>query len=236
MLKPGAIRQAEGTILWSGKKYVTSFPGNKIPLQSWNNCEIDVVIPGRHKFFYLPFEKTNWLLSIRRYPADNEALLDLFGSLAHTNGFHAEALESNRRGLLSQNQLRGSNTGISTDIAEGRVEMIEGTAQKILEKKFSAPKLKGMMADAAFDLAAGFVFDAVLGTNTDESNSSSDDDDKQEDTMLAYNYAYEIQNMRFSVSERSYDALIEGVQYRAYYLPHSKALVNIEPLFYAERD
>jgi hypothetical protein len=70
----------------------------------------------------------------------------------------------------------------------------------------------------------------------DESNSSSDDDDKQEDTMLAYNYAYEIQNMRFSVSERSYDALIEGVQYRAYYLPHSKALVNIEPLFYAERD
>ncbi len=54
--------------------------------------------------------------------------------------------------------------------------------------------------------------------------------------MLAYNYAYEIQNMRFSVSERSYDALIEGVRYRAYYLPHSKALVNIEPLFYAERD
>ncbi len=229
ILKPGAVRQAEGTILWSGKKYVASFPENKATLQTWNDCEIDVVIPGRHKFFYLPFEKTNWLLSIKRYPPDNEALMNLFRILTDANGFYADALESNRRGLLSQIQIQKATTGFNTEIAEGRVEMAEGTAEKILEKRFSGKKIKGMMADAAFDAAADIVFDAVLGTDTDNNNSSSDDNDNQEDTMMTYNYAYEIQDIRFNVSERSYDALIEGVQYRAYYLPHSKALVNIEP-------
>lgn len=111
ILKSGAIRQSEGTILWSGKKYVASFPGNKIPLQTWNDCEIDVAIPGKHNFYYLPFEKSNWLLSIKRYPPDNEALLNLFRVLTDANGFHAEALESNRRGLLSQTQIQKADTG-----------------------------------------------------------------------------------------------------------------------------
>jgi len=229
ILKPGAICQAEGTILWSGKKYVASFPGNKVPLQPWNDCEIDVAIPGRHEFFYLPFEKTNWLLSIKRYPADSESLLNLYRALADTNGFYGESLESNRRGLLSQTQIQKANSGINTDTAEGRVEMIEGTAEKILEKRFSAPKIKEMMGNAAFDVAADIAFDAVFGANTDNTDSPSDDDNRKE-TIMAYNYAYEIQNMRFNVSEGGYNALIEGVRYRAYYLPHSRTLVNIEPL------
>ncbi len=233
ILKSGAIRQSEGTILWSGKKYVASFPGNKIPLQTWNDCEIDVAIPGRHNFYYLPFEKSNWLLSIKRYPPDNEALLNLFRVLTDANGFNAEALESNRRGLLSQTQIQKADTGININLGEGRVEMVEGAARKILEKSFSAPKIKGMMADAAFDVAADILFDAVLGANTDNNDSSSDDEDDKKDSMLAYKYAYEIQNMRFSVSERSYNALVEGVRYRAYYLPRTKVLVNIEPLFYS---
>lgn len=229
ILKPGAIRRAEGTVLWSGKKYVASFPGNKTPLQTWNDCQIDVVVPGRHLLFYLPFEKTNWLLSIQRYPADSESLLNLYRALADANGFYGESLESNRRGLLSQTQIQKANSGINTDTAEERVEMIEGTAEKILEKRFSAPKIKEMMGNAAFDVVADIAFDAVFGANTDNNDSLSDDDNRKE-IMMAYNYAYEIQNMRFDVSEGGYNALIEGVRYRVYYLPHSRALVNIEPL------
>jgi hypothetical protein len=236
VLKRGAVRQAEGTILWSGKNYIALFPGNKIPLKVWNDGEIDVVIPGRHQIFYLPFQTANWLLSIKRYPAEKESILNLYRVLADTNGFYTESLDSNRRGLLSQTQIQKANTGINQDITEGRVEIVEGTAEKIIEKKISAQKIKEMMTDGAFDLAADFVFDAVLGTNTDGSNSSSDNDYDRDNNLLDYNYAYEIQGVRFNVSERGYNALIEGVQYRGYYLPRSKVLVNIEPLFIAERD
>ncbi len=86
--------------------------------------------------------------------------------------------------------------------------MIEGAAQKILEKRFSASKVKEMMGNAAFDVAADIAFDVVFGANTHDDNSSSENEYDREDTMLAYNYAYEIQNMRFSVSERGYNALI----------------------------
>lgn len=43
-------------------------------------------------------------------------------------------------------------------------------------------------------------------------------------------YFYRIGNERFSVPERAYHALIEGIPYRIYYLPRCKKLINMEPL------
>ena len=43
-------------------------------------------------------------------------------------------------------------------------------------------------------------------------------------------YYYQINNLRFEVSQRSYNALIAGLPYRLYYTPRSKRMVGIEPL------
>ena len=238
MLKRGAVRQAEGTILWSGKNYIASLPGNKIPLNVWNDGEIDVVIPGRHQIFYLPFHTANWLLSIKPYPADSAAMQNLFQNLAQANGFDAAALESNRRGLLSQNQIYGLKTSIGTELTDGRAEMTEGAARKVLERKMPSKERlmnagKEMLFDAAFDVAADVAFDAVFGTsddNTTENDSSSDKITRKENMFIRY--VIEIQGVRFEVSKRGYDALIETARYRAYYLPLSKVLINIEPFAY----
>ncbi len=45
-----------------------------------------------------------------------------------------------------------------------------------------------------------------------------------------YEYFYRLEGEEFKVSRKAYDALLVGVPYRFYYLPHSRALVNIEPL------
>ncbi|CAN5671874.1 hypothetical protein BH18ACI1_BH18ACI1_24040 [soil metagenome] len=234
VLKRGAVRQAEGTILWSGKNYIASFPGNKIPLKVWNDGEIDVVIPGRHQIFYLPLQTANWLLSIKPYPADSAAMQNLFQNLAQANGFDADALESNRRGRLSQNQIYGLKTFVGTELTEGRAEMAEGAARKVLERKMPSKERlmnagKEMLFDAAFDVAVAAVF-GTSDDNTTENDSSSDKITRKESMFIRY--VIEIQGVRFEVSKRGYDALIETVRYRAYYLPLSKVLINIEPLAY----
>ena len=41
---------------------------------------------------------------------------------------------------------------------------------------------------------------------------------------------YVVGDREFDVSEAGYNALVEGLPYRAYYLPRSGKLVNIEPV------
>ncbi len=49
-------------------------------------------------------------------------------------------------------------------------------------------------------------------------------------TTYHYYYYYTLEGMKFQVSQQAYQALVVGLPYRFYYLPRSRALVNIEPL------
>ncbi len=53
---------------------------------------------------------------------------------------------------------------------------------------------------------------------------------KQRRGLFAPNYYYIINNKRFNVRYQAYQALIEGIEYRAYYLPRTKTLLSIEPV------
>ena len=41
---------------------------------------------------------------------------------------------------------------------------------------------------------------------------------------------YSIDNKSFRVSLSAYNALVEGIRYRPYYLPRSKRVLSVEPL------
>ena len=43
-------------------------------------------------------------------------------------------------------------------------------------------------------------------------------------------YYYRVGALTFAVSEKGYEALLEGRSYRMYYLPHTKRLLSLEPL------
>ena len=43
-------------------------------------------------------------------------------------------------------------------------------------------------------------------------------------------YYYQINGMKFEVSQQGYHALIPGLLYRLYYVPHAKEMVGVEPL------
>jgi hypothetical protein len=43
-------------------------------------------------------------------------------------------------------------------------------------------------------------------------------------------YYFALEGLRFSVSSAAYEALIEGLTYRVFYLPRTQMLVGIEPL------
>jgi len=46
----------------------------------------------------------------------------------------------------------------------------------------------------------------------------------------SYTYYYVINDRFFPVTQEAYGALIDGLQYRAYYLPRTKRLISIEAL------
>jgi hypothetical protein len=43
-------------------------------------------------------------------------------------------------------------------------------------------------------------------------------------------YLYNIGNLNFEVPQAAYQALIDGLEYRAYYVPRTRQLLSIEPL------
>ena len=55
------------------------------------------------------------------------------------------------------------------------------------------------------------------------------------DVLNTDNY-YQVNNLKFEVSQRGYNVLIAGLPYRLYYAPNSKSIVSIEPLTLADAE
>ena len=61
-------------------------------------------------------------------------------------------------------------------------------------------------------------------------SNTSTDEHGQTKTRTSTTYYYFVSKQSFKVSKRAYNALIDRRRYRLYYLPHSRTLVNIEPV------
>ena len=251
-LQPGRARYADGVIAWDGDGYVARLRGRRAPLGPWDGEPIENLRPGPYRFWFLP--RGGWLLSAQPLggwsaapTGPDGARISLLGVLASANGFRLAALAANRDGRLDAEQAQGlacqekraeivalivgigliaatpafwyvgqadiavlcgiagvatyigvlrrpARTALDKDLAAGRVACVEGTARKMLQRKFS---LVGLLADEG-------------ATNEI--------------------YSYDIAGTRFVVSETAYHALVDDLPYRAYYLPRSATLLNLEPL------
>jgi hypothetical protein len=162
-------------------------------------------------------------------------------ALGMTVGFSTEDLELNRQGRMSRRQRKMARRNMRSQLygavvgggfAGGLIVYgpILHPEKKMLPFFVGAGfgvlalvmSLKGIISDIA-DTFSGAVLSAE-GKVARYTRSGSSGRSSQ-----TY-YYYGLGDMNFSVSSAAYEALIEGLTYRVYYLPRSKMLLALEPL------
>jgi hypothetical protein len=173
-----------------------------------------------------------WLAELRRpdtadYPASH------FDRLARANRFHRAALTLNRRGRLSQRQrltLLGRVLVYSIAMIIGAfVGWVALSNLRDLEPDASVAIIGGVLLLAFASLvwrAYANLHDALRGQVLMAEGIVRASYHSDSDSTSCY---YHLGKLRFRVSEAGYHALEAGRDYRLYYAPHSKSLVNIEP-------
>ncbi|HET7842113.1 MAG TPA: hypothetical protein VFM21_10930 [Terriglobia bacterium] len=208
--------------------------------------------PG-HYVFYCP-HRSSWILSAESTanaaaiaegkPAAGSAGVDLAEvqrALSLTLGFGAEDLELNRRGRTSRRQrrmlyreIRSEIYGATLGAGFAAALIIYGPVlhpEKPMLPFFVAAgfgalavamSLKGLSAGLA-DVFARSVKSAEgqVGRYTRSSGSG-----RSSHTV----HYYSLGDLNFSVGSAAYEALIEGLTYRVFYLPRTKMLIGIEPI------
>lgn len=268
----GTIRQADGVIVWHGSEHLALLSNGSTHLPTWTLDRAVTLSPGAYRFFFLPFRYTGWVSSDR---AEGGWLLaaapqtaarttaefagtpsasspsPFLQTLAAANGFHADALEANRAGHLTEAQTRtlartfrqrrwqglliglffllGSAAAFSTQGVTWRngwafVYAAVG-ALFILYAVWPGRRASSRdLTDSRVVTVEGWV--RRMREHTDRSVIGAQTQGPPHDLFY-----YQIAGQRFSVAGvAAYDALDERLPYRLYYLPRTKQLVNIEPI------
>jgi hypothetical protein len=241
----------EGKVEFRNGHYVPTANG-KI-LRSVFNDESS--LPPGHYVFYCP-RGAPWILSAESAAGTATAareggvtaagqggvdLAEVQRALSMTFGFGAEDLELNRNGHTSRRQRRKLYREIRSELYGASLGTVFAGGlilygpilhpEKPMLPFFVAAgfgalavvmSLKGLTAGFA-DAFARSVKSAEgqVARFTESSGSGR--------SHHTYHY-YALGDLRFSVGSAGYEALIEGLNYRVFYLPRTKMLIGIEPL------
>ena len=168
---------------------------------------------------------------------ETTAIRELNEGLAEVNKFDLNAMMLNQQGILAPSQMKIVYRRVGWLGFYFLVLVGGGIYQYI---KFGFPE-NGIVT-AIYIFIAGYlgysVFIALRNASAKKVESMDGigfsiytTDVDRDDGSRSTTYYYEISNTRFMIySEAAYHALINELQYRVYYLPGSKELVNIETL------
>lgn len=170
-------------------------------------------------------------------------------TLARSNGFLPDALDDNRLGRLTPRQAQQLQRaelrdrallglGGLTVAALSALYLVwevvhhglavlenEGGAYLVLAVGLVLILLGVFWREHRRDLESGRV-EVVEGRGTREYSETSDGPPT---------YSYVVAGIRFDVSDKAYEAFVDGLYYRAYFLPYSGRLVNLEVMAPNER-
>jgi len=229
------IEHAEGQITWGGQNYITEVEGRRLKPAGRLNLP-----PGNYQLFYLP--RAGWLLSAERLAAgEQQTSPDLRNILAHANGSSLEAIVDNRRGRLADDQVRPllhlvARCFLESLILIGIAAIFAFTflTRHDLNMVVVRITLGAIIALSLFSLwrVVRIIVDIlrkqVVVTEGLVRKTFSEHLNRM--WQKHRTYYYQINNLKFEVSRRSYNALVTGLAYRLYYVPRSKTMVGIEPL------
>lgn len=235
-----AIRQAQGKVSFDRNGYFLEADGRRLKLPAPE--QTGGLLPGAvYRVFYL--EESGLVLSAEEVfpPSPAQVRAALNEILAQANGFSAEDLAANRNGEVTPSQRIKPLAQLIIGAVSSLVALAFGSFfyfQIVPEIEDSAALF--MLVVPALILAVFFLFGGwmVLSSLLDMSFPSVASIEgkarKQKHTSggrsRSTTYYYVIGEERFQVSRRAYNALVEGLPYRIYYLPRTRKLVSIEVL------
>jgi len=251
-LSESAVRSGIGEVVFQGQGYQARVEGRTLTLEKSIQGKLS---PGvRYRIYYLPESGTVLSVESLSPVPEREAVRGLTEVLAEVNHFSLSALADNRRGVLASDQ-SGALTGpLLLGVFLFALPLIVIGIGFYHETGFLRPLREGIsLGEVAADLPTAAViiipllvglgfyglylaFTAVMDLSAREVVSREgvgfrelkDDTDADGDTRT--NYYYVIGGQRFQVSEEAYQAFKDGKNYRAFFTPRRKRLVNLEVL------
>ncbi len=238
----GFVRHDSGELGYGKRGYQIQLSDRALQLPYTGRGDL---APGiRYRFYYLP--ETNTLLSAEQmtYMEDEEQAKEgLTEILIQANNFKAQALDLNRQGHLAPEQASRLLPDLLIAV------FIIGILGYFFGYQIFRQVLRGGMGELGIALAVmgvvigGFLiygFYMLFGVLSDlfgrgvaategpgrKFKRTSRDSDGSSSTY----YYYIIGEQRFRVRNHAFEALIDDLQYRAYFTPRRKKLVNIEAL------
>jgi len=235
-----AIRQAQGQVAFDKTGYCFQTGERRLALPSAEHT--GGLLPGAtYRVFYL--DETGFMLSAEEvFPASpaqvRAALRDI---LAQANGFTLDDLTHNRNGEATPAQRMKPLGGVIFGAIFGLMSLAFGGLFffQVFPNVDSGDALPAMFIPALvlgiFALVGGWMFlNGLLDMSVSSIEQAQGPGRKEKRTSGGKNrstrYYYVIDGKSFQVSRRAYTALLEGIDYRVYYLPRTKKLVSIEPV------
>ena len=234
-----AIRQGQGQLAHGKKGYTFEMGGSHLRMPA---DQASGLLPGTiYQVYYL--EESGILLSAaaNHQANTNQARTALNEILASANRFSADDLLANKNGevTIAQRRKLFPNILLGVGILLGSllflIPFVFMPISTRLTESLSAifciilviailPLIGGvLLIKALLDVVSpqlkqvqGLVMKERRVVNTGKSSH------------VEYNYV--INNLRFHVNYRAYTALVDGLQYRIYYLSHTKKMIAIEAL------
>lgn len=244
----GIVRSAVGMLGFVPKKGFTA-KVNEEELILSSSHEASGLLPGvRYNFYYLP--ESRFVLSAEQLGeiSSGQVRLALTEILAQANGFTLEDLKANQNGEVTDSQRwAGLKKLIPGAIFMG-VALLFGILflYPILMNSDLNSNLVPLIFVGGFIaifVAIGFtmVLNAFLDLNAHEPEvvegaGSKITRRKSSGKSSRTVYYYIISDHEFEVPQKAYPALLEGMRYKAYYMPRTKHLLSIEPVSVPEQD
>ena len=223
----GVVESAVGKVEWIGKRYQMRTDNRLL-----RSLRFRLPPPGEYRFYYLPYTGLVVMAEESRNARVEDSSSALFWALASANDFSAEDLSQNQKGLLSRHQENRLIRFIAFYglVLLGGVALLLSLRFQILRALSTTTSILVLIVGVVLLVRFGWDMVKIL---TDLWNGRVSDVEGlvvRESHRSRYHtsYYYVVESFKFEVSEAAYNALIEGVQYRIWYAPHSKRLVSIE--------
>ncbi len=240
-LEEESIRHAMGELVFGKDTFEVEASGQRLRLPYGSRGDLE---PGvRYRIYYLPESKVVLSAEALEPIMEEKVTESLTKILAEVNQFSLEALPDNHRGKLHRSQLKQFIPSIivslllvlipvgivvyqviyqSLSLDLGDLD----TGMLILGVVFLALVLVGLyrLVSLLSDMMGGWV-ESVEGIGMKKVEVK---EDAEGDTSTYYYYV--VGDMEFQVKKPAYRAFEEHREYRVYYMPSSKQMVNIEVL------
>jgi hypothetical protein len=230
-LENRVVESATGRIEWNGRRY--QMRTDTRLLRSLRSA-VALPPPGDYRFYYLPH--MGLVVMAEQLPAAHRAgpASILYQALSNANRFSADDLSQNQKGFLSQVQEHHllSTMALYALIfiisAALFVSMTSRILQGVGTTMFVMLLIIGILLGAQFGWSSlRILLDVWRGEVRHIDGRVSR---RTRRSRYHTTFFYVMDRYNFEVSAAAYEAIVEGLDYRIFFVPFSERLVSIEPL------